>query len=285
MNNRRRWRKDWWRRRKVRRLALRYVLAIVITVVFLFPVYWMSMTSFKRPDEIFAYPPVWYPADLQLENYWILFEGGDAFAIWNSIVIASVSTLIVMLFGTAAAYSLARFRTGGNALAVGIISLRMIPPIAIVFPLFLLFVLFRWVDTYFGLVLVYTAMILPYAIWVMRGYIEDIPIELEESALIDGCSRWMVLRKVVFPMARNGILATAVFAFIMAMNEFVYALVLTRSEVITFPVQISHYFSAQATYWAKISAISVLGSLPVFITVVAMQSYLVRSVSMGAVKG
>jgi multiple sugar transport system permease protein len=95
----------------------------------------------------------------------------------------------------------------------------------------------------------------------------------------------MVLRKVVFPMARNGILATAVFAFIMAMNEFVYALVLTRSEVITFPVQISHYFSAQATYWAKISAISVLGSLPVFITVVAMQSYLVRSVSMGAVKG
>jgi multiple sugar transport system permease protein len=161
----------------------------------------------------------------------------------------------------------------------------MIPPIALVFPLFLFFVSLRWVDTYHGLILVYTAMILPYVIWVMRGYVEDIPIELEESALIDGCSRWMVLRRVVFPMLRNGILATAVFAFIMAMNDFVFALILTRTQVITFPVQISHYFHEQATYWARISALSVLGSIPAFVTVIAMQSYLVRSVSMGAVKG
>ena len=136
-----------------------------------------------------------------------------------------------------------------------------------------------------SLILLYTAFNLPYVIWMMRGYIEDIPLELEESALVDGCSRWAVLWKVVFPMARAGLFATAVFTFVFAWNEFIFALVLTRTEVTTYTVQVTHYFGGQSNFWAKIAAMSVLGTVPVFITVATLQRFLVRGISMGAVKG
>jgi multiple sugar transport system permease protein len=272
------------KRRHVR-LALRYLAASLLTLLFLFPLYWLFMISFKTPDEIYHSPPVWYPASLQFANYAVLFKDGDVVAIWHSLVLAGTSTVLAMFLGTICAYSLARFRTGGENLAMWIISQRMMPPIAIVFPVFLLYVWLGWVDTYQGLILLYTAFNLPYVIWMMRGYFADIPIELEESALVDGCSRWRVLVKVVFPMARAGLFATAVFTFVFAWNDFIFALVLTRTEVLTFPVQVTHYFGGQSNFWAKIAAMSVLGTLPVFVAVTAMQRFLVRGISMGAVKG
>ena len=272
-------------RRKDVRLALRYTMAIALVLIFVFPVYWLFIISFKTPDEIFAFPPVWYPESLQLANYKVLFKDGDAVTVWNSLVLASVSTVFAMVLGTIAAYSLVRFKTGGENLAVWIISQRMMPPVAIVFPIFLLYVWLGWVDTYHGLIILYTAFSLPYVIWMMRGYIEDIPLELEESALVDGCTRWEVLWKVVFPMARSGLFATAVFTFVFAWNDFLFALVLTRTEVTTYTVQVTHYFGGQSNFWAKIAAMSVLGTIPVFIAVATMQRYLVRGISMGAVKG
>jgi multiple sugar transport system permease protein len=267
------------------RLTLRYLAAIVLTVIFLFPVYWLFMISFKTPDEIYHVPPVWYPAELQFSNYAVLFKDGDVVAILNSLIVATVSSVLAMLLGTACAYSLARFRTGGDNLAMWILSQRMIPPIAVVFPIFLLYVVFGWVDTHHGLILLYTAFSLPYVIWMMRGFIADIPVELEESALVDGCSRWRVLWKVVMPMARSGLVATAVFTFIFAWNDYLFALVLTRTEVVTFPVQLTHYFGGQSNFWAKIAAMSVLGTLPIFIAVTLMQRFLVRGISLGAIKG
>lgn len=272
-------------RRKDVRLAGRYALALLLVVIFVFPVYWLFIISFKTPDEIFAFPPVWYPQSLQLANYKVLFKDGDAETVWNSLVLASVSTVFAMILGTLCAYSLVRFKTGGENLAVWIISQRMMPPVAIVFPIFLLYVWLGWVDTFHGLIILYTAFSLPYVIWMMRGYIEDIPLELEESALVDGCTRWEVLWKVVLPMARSGLFATAVFTFIFAWNDFLFALVLTRTEVTTYTVQVTHYFGGQSNFWAKIAAMSVLGTIPVFFTVAVMQRYLVRGISMGAVKG
>ena len=272
-------------RRNDVRLAWRYLIALILVIIFCFPVYWLFIISFKTPDEIFAFPPVWYPASIQFSNYKVLFKDGDALTVGNSLVLASVSTFVAMILGTLAAYSLVRFKTGGENLAVWIISQRMMPPVAIVFPLFLLYVWLGWVDSYFGLILLYTAFSLPYVIWMMRGYIEDIPLELEESALSDGCSRWEVLWKVVLPMARSGLFATAVFTFIFAWNDFLFALVLTRTEVTTYTVQVTHYFGGQSNFWAKIAAMSVLGTIPVFFTVAVMQRYLVRGISMGAVKG
>jgi multiple sugar transport system permease protein len=272
-------------RRKDVRLALRYILAFILVVIFVFPVYWLFIISFKTPGEIFAFPPVWYPKRVQFSNYMVLFKDGDAKTVLNSLILATTSTFFAMILGTIAAYSLVRFKTGGENLSVWIISQRMMPPVAIVFPVFLLYVYFGWVDTFFGLILLYTAFNLPYVIWMMRGYIEDIPIELEESALVDGCSRWEVLWKVVMPMARSGLFATAVFTFVFAWNEFLFALVLTRTEVTTYTVQVTHYFGGQSNFWAKIAAMSVLGTIPVFIAVATMQRYLVRGISMGAVKG
>jgi multiple sugar transport system permease protein len=262
-----------------------YATSIAIAIVFLFPVYWMFAVSLKTPQEIFKFPPAWYPATPQLQNFLVLFRDGDVWSVWNSLVIASISTLIAMVFGTLCAYSIVRFRTGGENLALWILSQRMLPPIAVVFPIFLLYAKVGWADTYHGLILLYTAFALPYVIWMMRGYLQEIPIELEESALVDGCSRWGVLRHIVVPVARSGLFATAVFAFIFSWNEFLFALVLTRTQVLTYPVQISQYFGAQSTFWAKISAMSVLGTLPVFFAVAAFQRYLVRGISMGAVKG
>jgi multiple sugar transport system permease protein len=266
-------------------LAMRYAAAIALTIFFVFPVYWLFIISFKTPDEIFAFPPVWYPESIQFANYRVLFKDGDAETVWNSLILAGVSTVIAMVLGTICAYSLVRFKTGGENLAVWIISQRMMPPIAIAFPIFLLYVFFGWVDSFHGLIILYTAFSLPYVIWMMRGYIEDLPLELEESALVDGCTRWEVLWKVVFPMVRSGLFATAVFTFVFAWNDFLFALVLTRTEVITYTVQVTHYFGGQSNFWAKIAAMSVLGTIPVFFTVATLQRYLVRGISMGAVKG
>jgi multiple sugar transport system permease protein len=276
-----------WRgpRRRTWRLIARYAVAVAVTLLFLFPVYWLFMIAFKTPEEIFHSPPVWYPAHIQFANFAVLFKDGDAVTVGNSLLLAGCSTLISMFLGTLCAYSLARFKTGGENLAVWIISQRMIPPIAIVFPLFLLYVWFGWVDTYFGMILLYTAFNLPYVIWMMRGYIEDVPIDLEQSALVDGCTRWQVLLRVVFPMVRTGLFATAVFSFVFAWNDFIFALVMTRSAVTTYPVQVTHYFGAQSNFWAKIAAMSVLGTLPVLVAVAALQKYLVRGISLGAVKG
>lgn len=273
------------RQRRALTLAMRYIIAVAVTLLFLFPVYWLFMISFKTPEEIFHVPPLWLPGQIQFNNYWVLFKDGDVVAILNSLIVAGTSSVIAMVLGTFCAYSLARFNTGGENLAMWIISQRMIPPMAVVFPIFLIYVHFGMVDTFSGLILLYTAFNLPYVIWMMRGYIDDIPLELEESALVDGCTRWQVMWKVVFPMARSGLMATAVFTFVFAWNDFLFALILTRTEVITFPVQLTHYMGGQSNFWAKIAAMSVLGTLPIFVAVTIMQRYLVRGISLGAVKG
>lgn len=271
-------------RRSTAILLLRYIAVCAALCFFLFPIYWIIMISFKTPEEIFAYPPVWWPQSIQFENYRVLFRDGDAWTVWNSIVLAGTSTVAAMFLGTMAAYSMARFRTGGQHFAMWVISNRFIPPIAIVFPVFLLYVKLGWVDTFHGLIILYTAFSLPYVIWMMRGYIEDVPIELEEAARVDGATRWQVFTKIVLPVVRGGLFATAVFTFVFAWNDFIFALVLTRSAVTTYTVQVTHYFGAQSNFWAKIAAMSTLGTLPVFVTVALLQRFLVRGITMGAVK-
>jgi multiple sugar transport system permease protein len=273
------------RQRRSLALALRLAAAVGLTALFLFPIYWLFMISFKTPEEIYAFPPKWFPGRIQFDNYAVLFKDGDAVTVWNSLVVAFCSTVVAMFLGTICGYSLARFSTGGRRLSDWIVSQRMIPPIAVVFPIFLLYVYLHLVDTYAGLIVLYAAFNLPYVIWMMRGYILDIPAALEESALVDGCSRWQVIWRVVLPMCRAGLFATAIFAFVFAWNDFIFALVLTRTEVATYTVQITHYFGGQSNFWAKISAMSVLGTAPIFVAMAFVQRYFVRGVSLGAVKG
>jgi multiple sugar transport system permease protein len=272
------WERGW-------RHGLRVSAISVTAVLFVFPIYWLAAISVKSPDEVFAYPPVWVPTHPQFSSYLTLFRDGDVVSILNSLIAATGSTFLAVTLGSAAAYSIVRFKTGGAHLTTWIISQRMVPPITIAFPVFLLFTGVKLVDTHFGLIILYTAFNLPYVIWMMRGYIQEVPIELEQSAMIDGLSRWQLLHRVVLPMVRGGLFATAVFTFLFAWNEFLFALVLTRSEVITYPVQVTGYFGSQSTFWSKIGAMSMLGLVPIAIVVGTMQRFIVRGISMGAVKG
>ena len=265
--------------------ARRFATASLLLVVFLFPIFWMFTVSIKQPEEIFSTPPVWFPSSINLRDLTALFAEGHVRSIFNSFIIAFFSTAIAMTLGTTAAYSLARYRTGGEALANWILSWRMLPPIAVVFPIFLLYAFFGVRDSFPGMIVLYAAFNLPYVVWMMRGYIEDIPLELEESALVDGCSRWQMLLRVVFPMARTGLFATTVFTFIFAWNEFAFAFVLTETEVITVPVQLAKFMGREATYFSRIAALSILAMLPIFIAVATLQRYLVRGISLGAIKG
>ena len=265
--------------------AQRFATACMLLVVFLFPLFWMFTVAIKKPDEIFSTPPVWFPSSINLRDLTALFTEGHVRSIGNSFIIAFFSTIIAIILGTTAAYSIARYRTGGEALANWILSWRMLPPIAVVFPIFLLYAFFGVRDSYLGMIVLYAAFNLPYVVWMMRGYIEDIPLDLEESALVDGCSRWQMLVRVVFPMARTGLFATTVFTFIFAWNEFAFAFVLTGTEVITVPVQLAKFMGREATYFSRIAALSILAMLPIFIAIAMLQRYLVRGISLGAIKG
>jgi len=270
---------------KMLRSLVWYATSLVVCVVFLFPIYWIFAVSLKKPEEIFRSPPAWFPSEPQFNNFRVLFTEGDVWSIFNSLVISGSATVIAMLLGTLCAYGMVRFRIGGEHLSTFIIAQRLLPPIAIVFPLFLVYSQLGLADTYHGLILLYTAFALPFVIWMARGFLLEVPPELEEAALIDGCTRFGAFWRVAVPMARNGLFATAVFAFIYSWNEFLFALIMTRNNVMTYTVQISNYFGPQSTFWAKIAAMSVLGTVPVLILVSVMQRYLVRGISLGAVKG
>jgi multiple sugar transport system permease protein len=259
-----------------------FVLAAVLFAAF--PVYWLFMMAFKTADEVFSVPPVYFPSEVSLLTFRSFFRD-DIATVGNSLIVSTFSTIITMILATMCAYSIVRFRTGGPKFTSWILSHRMLPPIVIVIPLFLTFSYFRALDNYFSLILVYVAFNLPFAIWMMRGYIEDIPAAVEESALIDGCTRWQVLFYIVIPMARGGLAATTVFTFIFSWNEFIFALVLAGREIVTYPVKLSGYFSNVQAFWSLAGAMSIIATVPVFIAVVFFQRYLVRGLSMGAIKG
>ena len=266
----------------------RYLVVMLCAVVAAFPIYWLFLMAFKSADEVFAVPPVFYPSAPSLRSFRALFGGGDRSDIGtvvNSLIVASSTTVITMVLGTMCAYSIVRFRTGGRRFSSWILSHRMLPPIAIVFPLFLAFAFLGILDSFVSLIGVYVAFNLPFAIWMMRGYIEDIPVAIEESALVDGCTHLQVLTRIVVPLARGGIFATSVFTFIFAWNEFAFALVLTGHNVITYPVKLTTYFGQMQAFWNLAGAMSIFGTIPIFLAVTFFQRYLVRGLSMGAVKG
>jgi multiple sugar transport system permease protein len=189
-----------------------------------------------------------------------------------------------MAVGCPAAYSMARFRTGGRHFAFWILSQRMLPPIAVVFPVFLLFRTLGWVDTYQGLTLLYAAFNTPYVIWMMRGYFREVPVEVEESALVDGASTLRVFWSITLPLASAGLIATAAFTFIFSWNEFLFAVILTRAKVVTVPVAMAGYFGSQSSFWGEAGALAILASAPVFVLSILVQKYLTRGLTLGAVK-
>ncbi len=266
--------------------VLAYLAAIVATAFFAFPVYWMLTSSFKSDIDISQYPPVWSFAP-SLENYAKLFtelEALDAFV--NSAIIVALATSVAMVCGTMAAYALARFDIKGkNFLAFEVLSIRMLPPIVSVIPMFIIARTLGVFDTYWLISAAYALAGLPFVVWVMRVFIQDIPQSIEEAAMIDGCTRFQTFYKVTLPLLLPGLAATMVIVFMFSWNEFLLASMLTSEDAKTLPVIAANAIRPKAIAWGLASAAGVMMSLPVVVLVLMMQRYLVRGLTLGAVKG
>lgn len=261
------------------------VCAGALVALWLFPVAWMILTSFKpsaditSPVPLFTFHPV-------LEHYATLFSTytfGRFFA--TSFAVAAAVTVIAMALGSRAAYALGCIQMAGSKdIAMWILSQRMLPPIAVVLPFFILFRRFGLIDTPAGLIVVYLVPALPFAVWLLRSFFVDTPAEVREAALLDGLRHEQILRRIVAPIASPGIAVTAIFTFIFTWNEFLFALFLTSERATTVPVGISQLVLAYQVLWGEVSAAGTLALLPLLPVVFALQRHIVRGMTLGAVK-
>ena len=259
---------------------------VAIALIFLFPILWALGMSLKTRVDALAMPPKWL-FEPTLEHYRAVWNDGSLLQnAQNSLAVALASTAVGLLFGVPAAYALARFRfRGQTALLLGILSTRMIPPVAFIIPYFVIFNRLGLTDTRTGLVIVNLTIILGFCIWLMRSYFAEIPTELEEAALIDGCSRLQLFRLIVLPLSLPGLATTAIFSFIFSWNEFLYAMVLTNRDAKTLPLGIYGWVSYEEVRWGELTAAAILAMLPVVVFYAFVQKALVRGLTMGAVKG
>ena len=271
-------------RRKLVVRILRYVIAAVALAVFLFPVYWVIITAFKSANELYSIPPVWVPTDFSMRHFARVFETGGLKALTNSLIVAGSATLLALLIGSLAAYGLARYKVGGDNLPFFVLSQRFMPPVAVIFPFLLVFKALKWMDTYQALIVVYLTFNLPYAVWMMRGFFLEIPAEIEESALVDGCSHFGAFWRIALPLVTPGLVATGVFCFIFAWTEFFFAVALTKSRAVPVSVYIVNFFGNLGVQWGQIGAMSILSMLPLFLLSFVVQRYLVRGLTLGAIK-
>ena len=205
--------------------------------------------------------------------------------LWDSLFIASLSSLLAVAFGGALAYSWARFGTGGSRYPYNILSIRMVPPIVIAVPFVVYFVTLRLLDTYTGLILVYLATSLPYVIWMMLAFVEEVPVELERAARVMGASRWKVLRSVVLPLTASGLVVTFLFVFILNWSELLLAMTLTNTEVSTIPIQLNKFQSAnEGRDYGPQAAIGTIATLPVVVLGFLIQKHLLRGFSFGLLR-
>lgn len=272
---------------------LRWAVIVLFTTFLLAPLYWVVVTSIKPTDDYLQTPPVWFPKHPTSIHYsTALNEMRGWKGIENSLVVATLVTILSVLIGVCAGYSMARFRTGGKHLAFWVLSQRFLPPIAVVIPIFLMYrnapdwIGITLFDTRLGLVLLYTVFALPFTIWMMYAYFRQMPVELEEAALVDGCSRWQALWKVAWPLAAPGIVSAGAFAFIFSFTEFLFALILTSREAVTLPVVIAGMATSfQGALYGESSALTMVSLVPALILGLLVQRHLVRGLTLGAVQG
>ena len=274
---------------------LRYAVIVVILTISLFPIAWLILTSFKPANDIMVSPPhfIFKPT---LDNYvYALQKANFLHFVENTILFAVVSTIIVIVLSALAAYSFARYNPGGGNILFFILTTKMFPAIAVVLPYFLIFkeigntgignFLQIGLDKPGALIISYTMFNLPFAIWLMVSFFQDIPRELEDSARLDGYNRLQVLRRVVLPLAMPGIAVTAIFCLLFSWNEFLFAYILTRDAARTITVGVESFFTLRGILWGPVAAAATISVAPMLIFVLILQRYMVRGLTFGAVRG
>jgi len=263
--------------------ALKVIIVAFVILVCLFPIYWMIVTSLEPWEVVLTWPPPFIPLGFTTE-YWDMAFSKLFLPLSNSLIISGLTMLISVIIGLPSAYSFARFKIGGTQITFWILSLKFLPGIVPAVAFYILFSSLGLLDTQFAVIITHLVITLPFAIWMLKAFIEKIPLEIEEAAMLDGCSRFSVIHKVIFPLSIPGIVVTALFCFLWSWNEFMLALILTKSKAYTLPVMIASFRGA-GMIWGGISASALLAIIPALILAVFLQKYLVTGLTMGAVKG
>ena len=264
-----------------------YVVSGLLVSVWAFPVLWAFLTSFKTERDVLAYPPMFFFTPT-LSNYKEVLFGTSSILpnLWSSLVVTCSATFLTLCFAIPAAYSLAPLRYPfRRSSGFYILATQMLPPVGLVIPYYLALQRFGWLDTYSGLVIIYLTFSLPFAIWLLVSYFEDIPYEMEEAALLDRAGRWRALWFIVLPQVGGGIAVTTVFVFLNAWNEFMFAVVLGGNRVRPVTVAMFNFISVEQTQWAKVAAGSMVAMAPVILLGLLAQRHIVKGLTVGAVKG
>lgn len=263
-----------------------YVVIVLFLIWVLVPILTVFLNSFKPATAIFTRTPD-FNFTPTLEHYRGVFaESNFAHQILNSTIVALGTTGLSMLLGTPAAYALARIHFRGSAFWFRVfLFARMVPAVALVVPMFVLLQKTGLKNTYFGLILTHTSFALPLVIWMMHSFFQELPRELEEAAIVDGASRWLAFVLIALPLTMPGLAVTAVLVIFFSWNEFLFALVLTGPATQTVPIGVSAFIGSVSVDWGGSSAAAVIAMLPMFLIGLAIQRFLVRGLSMGAVKG
>lgn len=269
----------------------RIVIAIgvaLLLIVCMFPFLWMTLSSIKTLRELYTVPPIWFPEVPTFANYMkVLFDSNIPRYFVNSTIISLGSTAIALILAIFASYGFARFRFRGKAGFQAFILIgQLLPTAAIIVPLFITLRFLGLVNTFFGLILIYTIVTLPLSVWMLTSYFRAIPVDLEEAAIMDGCTRLGVLFRITLPLALPGVVAIVIYAFVTTWNEFIFALVFAQDyRVKTLPIGIAEFSTEFNTDWGAVMAASLIMTLPVAILFLLMQKLFVGGLTAGAVKG
>ena len=264
-----------------------YLVLIVAAIYSIFPVYWTIITSLKLPIEYYRYPPVIIPSKLTLEHYYIFFSAmGGLHYLLNGLIIASGSALLSVMLALPAAYAITIHRVGGGTILYWILTQRMLPPVAALIPLFILYNQLGLIDTHIGIILTHTIFNVALCVWIIYSFLAEFPKEIIESARIDGCPEHQILWKIVVPLIKPGIAVTTLFAFVGSWNELMLVVTLARRAARTPMVLLASQLQAPTTFaYGAASAIGVVAMLPAVILAIFSQRYLIRGLTMGALRG
>jgi multiple sugar transport system permease protein len=279
--------------------VVRYAVLTLWALVAFFPIYWMISTSFKPDNQWFSWPPVYFPDPPTLSNYLNVWLGAGQYdvtqyaissqkplvSLWNSTVIATTSTFLAVLFGSVLAYGVSRYRILSEARMFQLLMLRMIPPIVVVAPLSLYYSALGLLDSRTGLILVYFLTTLPYAVWMTKSFIDEVPREIEQAAEILGASRWRTVFEIVLPLIRSGLVATFLFILILTWSEYLLALIITKTQVTTLPIELSKYQgTTEGRVYGRQAALAVGITVPLMIVGLIIRRHLARGFSFGMVR-
>jgi multiple sugar transport system permease protein len=261
------------------------IIAALATLFFvLFPIYWLGITAFKPEQYVYTNSIIFPPT---LDNFYAIFGGSLDFSpyLMNSIVISTATVLLAIPMAVMASYVLSRYAfKGTNAILIWFLCTQFLPPVVVVIPFFTLFRQLGIIDTRISLVIINLSLTLPYAIWMLKGFVDALPTEIEEAATVDGCTEFQVLRHITLPLMMPGVITTAVFSFIIAWNEFLYALVLTRDNATTMTIGLLATNTHRGVQWEWMAAAGLLVMIPIFILSMTIRNYFVEGMTMGAVK-